>query len=68
MVYLFEYFIHYFSNSIKAFVEEDQAEWNASAIVWEPKGVDPPHVNSMKRAEVISSNGKSPVYLLCHGE
>lgn len=37
--------------------EVDQSEWNASSLVWEPKCVDPPHVNSMKRAEVTSVNG-----------
>lgn len=46
------------SMNIRAFYEEDQSEWNKSTLTWDPKGHDPPHVNSMKRAEVTDKDGK----------
>lgn len=50
--------------NIEKLNEIDQAEWNESGLVWEPKGVDPPHVNSMKRAEVTSAIGNIFVLIL----
>lgn len=51
--------VHLFcSTNIKISNEDDQNEWNSSVLAWEPKSVDPPHVNSMKRAEVTSSDGE----------
>lgn len=51
-----------FRANIEKLNEIDQTEWNASALIWEPKAVDPPYVNLMKRAEVTSANGKSYCY------
>lgn len=47
-----------FRTNIEKFHEIERAEWNASALIWDPKAVDPPYVNLMKRAEVTSASGK----------
>lgn len=58
MAHSLEYFVYCFSNNIKAFNENDQAEMNASVSICEPKSVDISNVNSMKYTKVTSSDGK----------
>lgn len=48
----------HFRNNIEKLNEEDQNEWISSTLAWEPKCIDLPHVNSMKRTEVTAFNGK----------
>ncbi|XP_031623448.1 histone-lysine N-methyltransferase E(z) isoform X2 [Contarinia nasturtii] len=42
---------------LRAKEEQDQSEWTTSVLSMDTKCVDPPHVNSMKRAEVVSIDG-----------
>lgn len=44
---------------MKEFCDEETTEWQASITIWEPKGIDPPHVNCMKRAEITVADGSS---------
>lgn len=42
---------------MKEHCDEDSNDWETSIIIWEPKGVDPPHVNCMKRSEITLYDG-----------
>lgn len=47
-----------FRNKIKDFGEEEHNEWMKSVLIFDPKSIDPPHVNSMKRATSTSTDGE----------
>lgn len=39
-------------------LDEETSAWNANGNdIWNPVDIDPPHVNCMKKAELISSEG-----------
>lgn len=42
---------------MKEHCDQDSNDWETSIIIWEPKGVDPPHVNCMKRSEITLYDG-----------
>lgn len=42
---------------LKTLLEEEQENWTTSNTTWEMNEVDPPHINSMKKTEVVVSNG-----------
>lgn len=42
---------------MKEHCDEDSNDWETSITIWEPKGVDPPHVNCMKRSEITLYDG-----------
>lgn len=56
--YIMNLFHFFRSTKLRANEEQDQSEWNSSMLTMETKCVDPPHVNSMKRAEVVSIDGR----------
>lgn len=45
-------------NELKKQLEAEMEILQNSNAVWEHKKIDPPHVNTMKKAEVTSSDGK----------
>lgn len=51
-------FDHFFRFEIREYKQEEEIRQMQLPIVWEPKGVDPPHVNFMKRAVTTSAEGK----------
>lgn len=44
-------------NKLKTLLEEERNTWNNSTDTWNPIETEPPHVNCMKKAEVVSFEG-----------
>lgn len=44
-------------DQLKRQLETEQQKWAASNMKWEPVDNDPPHINSMKKTEVVVSTG-----------
>lgn len=46
-------------NHMQKTLEEEYDSWCDSNAVWDPQDIEPPHVNCMKKAEIVNSEGET---------